>query len=76
MQNPYLPDGCTQAALDAAHEEPEREYKIAALWLTRNEWDRLADMLATYVDMRDGYYGLAKEAREWAEAIDKALEES
>lgn len=76
MQNPYLPDGCTQAALDAAHEEPQREEKIAALWLTRKQWDRLACALVTYADMRDGYYGLAKEAQEWAEAIDKALEES
>lgn len=73
MQNPYLPDGCTQAALDAAHEEPEREYKIAALWLTRNEWDRLAGVLGAYVYMGGSHKHLALEL---AEVIDKALEES
>lgn len=76
MQNPYLPDGCTQAALDAAHEESQREGEVALLRMTRKEWGRLADVLDTYIDLRDGYLGMASEARRWLEEIEKGLEES
>lgn len=74
MQNPYLPDGCTQAALDAAHEEPQREEKIAVLRLTRKEWDRLACVLGSYVHSGGSYH--RNLALELIETILTVLEES